>query len=175
MRRYDLRHLKDNFYNRMGELIESNLKVGEVGIFLFEVGNFDSIQKSADFIRESGHDLMNSLKFNEVDWTIVVKKVSKEEIEKRKIEAQKALKLAEEKRIEAERIAKEKAEAKAKADAEKKAKAEAEAKAKEEAEKAEAEAKAKEEAPIKKAPVKQAPIKKPVQRKRATTAKKKGK
>jgi len=156
MQRYDLRHLHDNFYDRMGELIESGLNVGEVGIFLFEVGNFDSIQKSADFIRESGHDLMNSLKFNEVDWTIVVKKVSSDEIAKRKEEAIKAKKLAEEQRVEAERIAKEKAEAKAKADAEakakkeaeEKAKAEAEAKAKKEAEekaKAEAEAKAKKE------------------------------
>jgi len=151
MQRYDLRHLHDNFYDRMEELIESGLKVGEVGIFLFEVGDYSHIQKSADFIRGLQHDLMNSLKFNEVDWTIVVKKVSDEERAKRKDDAIKAAKLAEEKRIEAERIAKEKAEAKAKADAEKKAKeeaekAEAEAKAKEEAEKAEAEAKAKEEA-----------------------------
>ena len=146
MQRYDLRHLHDNFYDRMGELIESGLKVGEVGIFLFEVGNFDSIQKSADFIRESGHDLMNSVKFNEVDWTLVMKKVSSDEIAKRKEEAIEAKKLAEEQRVEAERIAKEKAEAKAKADAEAKAKKEAEEKAK-----AEAEAKAKKEAEEKKA------------------------
>ena len=78
MKRYDLRHLKDNFYDRMVELIDKGLKVNEVGIFLFEVGDFSSIQKSADLIKESGHDLMNSLKFNEVDWTIVVKKVSDE-------------------------------------------------------------------------------------------------
>jgi NADH-quinone oxidoreductase subunit E len=79
MKRYDLRHLHDDFYSRMGELIESGLKDGEVGIFLFEVGDFSSIQKSADFVRDMGHDLMNSLKFNEVDWTLVVKKVAKEE------------------------------------------------------------------------------------------------
>ncbi len=79
MQRYDLRHLHDDFYSRMGELIDSNLKVGEVGIFLFEVGDYSSIQKSADFIRELGHELMNSLKFNEVDWTIVVKKVENKE------------------------------------------------------------------------------------------------
>jgi NADH-quinone oxidoreductase subunit E len=148
MQRYDLRHLHDNFYDRMGELIESGLKVGEVGIFLFEVGDFSSIQKSADFIKESGHDLMNSLKFNEVDWTLVVKKVSDDEIAKRASDAKEAAKIAEEKRIEAEKIAKEKAESKAKADAEK-----VEAKAKEEAEKAAAEAKAKEtpnKAPVKK-------------------------
>jgi NADH-quinone oxidoreductase subunit E len=183
MQRYDLRDLHENFYDRMGELIESGLKVGEVGIFLFEVGNFNSIQKSADFIRDSGHDLMNSLKFNEVDWTIVVKKVSNDEIAKRKEALQKAVKLAEEKRIEAQRIAKAKAEAKAKADAEKKEaeeKAKAEAKAKKEAEekakaevkaKKEAEEKAKIESEVKKAPAKKAPAKKaPVRRTRAKKA-----
>ncbi len=175
MRRYDLRHLGDNFYDRMGELIESGLNVGEVGIFLFEVGDFSTIQKSADFIKELGHDLMNSLKFNEVDWTIVVKKLSKEEIAKRKEEALKAAKLAEEKRLEAERVAKEKAEAKAKADAEKKAKAEAEAKAKEEAEakaKVEAEAKETKKAEVE---VKKETPKKVASKKRAMSAKKKGK
>jgi len=74
MKRYDLRHLHDDFYDRMVELIEDDLKPDEVGIFLFEVGDFTSIQKSADVIKEHGHELMNSLKFNEVDWTIVVKK-----------------------------------------------------------------------------------------------------
>lgn len=88
MKRYDLRHLKDNFYGRMVELIEKGLDVGEVGIFLFEVGDFSSIQKSADVVKATGHDLMNSLKFNEVDWTIVVKKstlqIQKERQEKMK-------------------------------------------------------------------------------------------
>ena len=78
MKRYDLRHLKDDFYDRMVELIDKGLKVDEVGIFLFEVGDFSSVQKSADVIKETGNDLMNSLKFNEVDWTVVVKKVSDE-------------------------------------------------------------------------------------------------
>ncbi len=78
MKRYDLRHLHDDFYDRMVELIDQGLKVDEVGIFLFEVGDFSSIQKSADVIKETGHDLMNSIKFNEVDWTVVVKKVSAE-------------------------------------------------------------------------------------------------
>lgn len=78
MKRYDLRHLKDDFYDRMVELINQGIKVDEVGIFMFEVGDFSSIQKSADVISETGHDLMNSLKFNEVDWTVVVKKVAPE-------------------------------------------------------------------------------------------------
>lgn len=76
MKRYDLRHLHDDFYDRMAELIDQGLKEGEVGIFLFEVKNdFSHVQRTADFIREMGHDLMNSLKFAEPDWTIVVKKL----------------------------------------------------------------------------------------------------
>ena len=91
MRRYDLRHLKDDFYDRMVELIDQGLKVDEVGIFMFEVGDFSSIQKSADVIKATGHDLMNSLKFNEVDWTVVVKKVSAE-VAKERAEALEASK-----------------------------------------------------------------------------------
>jgi NADH-quinone oxidoreductase subunit E len=92
MKRYDLRHLKDDFYDRMVELIDQGLKVEEVGIFLFEVGDYTSIQKSADVVKATGHDLMNSLKFNEVDWTIVVKKVDEATKQERaaKIEAEKA-------------------------------------------------------------------------------------
>ena len=93
MKRYDLRHLKDDFYDRMVELIDKGIRVGEVGIFLFEVGDFSSIQKSADVVRATGHDLMNSLKFNEVDWTVVVKKVDN------------ATKAARAEKIEAARIA----------------------------------------------------------------------
>jgi len=90
MKRYDLRHLKDEFYDRMVELIDKGLKVGEVGIFLFEVGDFSSIQKSADVIKSSGHELMNSLKFNEVDWTIVVKKADNKSLDEASIETEKA-------------------------------------------------------------------------------------
>mgnify|MGYP003960978285 FL=1 len=73
MKRYDLRHLKDGFKPRLKELLATH-KAGEVGIFLLEIGDFTSVQKSADIVKESGFELMNSLKFNEVDWTIVVKK-----------------------------------------------------------------------------------------------------
>ena len=73
MKRYDLRHLKDGFEPRMKELLGSH-KAGEVAIFLFEIGDFSPIQKSADIVKECGFELMNSLKFNEVDWTIVAKK-----------------------------------------------------------------------------------------------------
>ena len=87
MKRYDLRHLKDDFYERMVELIDKGIKVDEVGIFLFEVGDFSSIQKSADVIKATGNDLLNSLKFNEVDWTVVVKKVDEDTRKKRQEEA----------------------------------------------------------------------------------------
>ena len=77
MQRYDLRHLKNDFYERMVELMSSGIKVDEVAIFLFEVGDFSSIQKSADLVKEQTNiELLNSLKFNEVDWTIVVKKIN---------------------------------------------------------------------------------------------------
>lgn len=74
MKRFDLRLLKDNFYERMLELMDKDISKGENAIFLFEIGDFSSVQKSADLIREHGYTLMNSIKFNEVDWTIVVKK-----------------------------------------------------------------------------------------------------
>ncbi len=73
MKRYDLRHLKTDFEPRMKEILDEHKK-GEVAIFLFEIGDFSAIQRSADVIKEHGYELMNSLKFNEVDWTIVVKK-----------------------------------------------------------------------------------------------------
>ncbi len=78
MKRFDLRPLKDNFYNRMLELMDKEIKDGENAIFLFEIGDFSPIQKSADLIYDAGYTLMNSIKFNEVDWTIVVKKIKAE-------------------------------------------------------------------------------------------------
>ncbi len=73
MKRYDLRHLHENFEQRMGEIIEE-INEGETAIFLFEVGDFSSVQKSADLVESKGCVLMNSLRFNEADWTIVVKR-----------------------------------------------------------------------------------------------------
>ena len=68
MKRYDLRHLGKDFGNRLGELVQS-LQNGESAIFLFEVGDFSSVQ-------QKGCALLNSLRFNEVDWTIVVRRES---------------------------------------------------------------------------------------------------
>jgi len=78
MKRFDLRHLKDNFYDRMLELMDRQISEGETAIIIFEIGNFDNIQKSADVILEAGYTLMNSIKFTEVDWTLVIKKVKPE-------------------------------------------------------------------------------------------------
>jgi NADH-quinone oxidoreductase subunit E len=78
MKRYDLRPLKDQFYDRMFELMDKDIKDGENGIFLFEIGDFSPIQKVADLVKENEYTLMNSLKFNEVDWTVVIKKVKPE-------------------------------------------------------------------------------------------------
>ena len=82
MKRFDLRPLKDNFYDRMLELMEKDISKGENAIFLFEIGDFSCVQKSADIIKEAGYTLMNSIKFNEVDWTIVVKKEKPKEEKK---------------------------------------------------------------------------------------------
>lgn len=85
MKRVDLRELKDNFYEKMLEILKT-LENEEVIIFLFEIGDFSHIQRVANFIYENEFTLMNSLKFNEKDWTVVIKnikpeiKISKEEI-----------------------------------------------------------------------------------------------
>ncbi len=76
MKRYDLRPLKDKFYDRMFELVVQDLKENECGIFLFEIGDFSPIQKVSDLVKEKDYTMMNSLKFNEVDWTVVIKKAS---------------------------------------------------------------------------------------------------
>lgn len=76
MKRFDLRHLKNDFGWRLEEILQTQLQKGEVGIFLFEVIEFENVQKSADIVEKSGNELLNSLRFNEVDWTIVVRKVA---------------------------------------------------------------------------------------------------
>lgn len=73
MTRYDLRHLKDKFEPRMGEILDE-LSSDEIAIFLFEQGDFANVKKSADLANSKNCEVLNSLKFNEVDWTLVVKK-----------------------------------------------------------------------------------------------------
>ncbi len=73
MKRYDLRNHGENFIPRLVELMNSEISQDENGIFLFEIGDFTAIQKVADIVKENNWTLMNSLKFNEVDWTVVIK------------------------------------------------------------------------------------------------------
>lgn len=74
MKRFDLRHLKNDFYTKMGEILESSLQNGEVGIFLYELGDFSNVAKSAEFMRAKGCEILNSVRFNHCDWTLVVRK-----------------------------------------------------------------------------------------------------
>ena len=74
MKRFDLREHKADFLPRMVELMQREIDTSENGIFLFEIGDFSPIQAVADCVKENEWTLMNSLKFNEVDWTDVNKK-----------------------------------------------------------------------------------------------------
>ena len=76
MIRYDLRELKSDFMPRLIELMNTEIVANENGIFLFEIGDFSAIQNVADTVKENNWTLMNSLKFNEVDWTVIVKKTA---------------------------------------------------------------------------------------------------
>ena len=75
MQRYDLRHLKENFLPRMEEIL-GKMSLDEVAIFLFEEGDFSAVTKATNRVLELGEELMNSIKYNQVDWTMVIKKRS---------------------------------------------------------------------------------------------------
>ena len=101
MKRFDLRHLHRDFLGRMEELINEDILENEVGIFLFEVGDFTPVHEAHDLIKRMGHDLLNSLKFAEPDWTIVVRKLPKEQARQNathylELQAQKASEAAQE-------------------------------------------------------------------------------
>ncbi|ECR0807246.1 hypothetical protein F0745_08075 [Campylobacter jejuni] len=72
MRRVDLRKSKELFED-LAQIIKE-AKQGEVLVVLFEIGDFSLVEKSFSFVKEQGCELLNSLKFNQVDWTIVIKK-----------------------------------------------------------------------------------------------------
>ncbi len=72
MRRIDLRKSKDLFLD-MKKHIDS-LKVNEVVIILFEIGDFGSVERSYEFIYQNDCELLNSLKFNQADWMICIRK-----------------------------------------------------------------------------------------------------
>ncbi|MFZ9659756.1 MAG: NADH-ubiquinone oxidoreductase subunit E family protein [Arcobacteraceae bacterium] len=74
MKRYDLREHGNSFIPRLTELMNNEIVEDENGIFLFEIGDFSPIQEVSDVVKANNWTLMNSIKFNEVDWTVVIKK-----------------------------------------------------------------------------------------------------
>lgn len=72
MRRVDLRK-SQNLFQDLKNIID-NVYMGEVLVVLFEIGDFSNVEKSFAFVKEQNCELLNSLKFNQVDWTIVIKK-----------------------------------------------------------------------------------------------------
>ena len=74
MKRFDLRHLGADFLSTMGKIIESSLQSGEVGIFIYELGEFSNVAKSADFVQKKQCEILNSVRFNHCDWTLVGRK-----------------------------------------------------------------------------------------------------
>ncbi|MFL1706070.1 MULTISPECIES: NADH-ubiquinone oxidoreductase subunit E family protein [unclassified Campylobacter] len=73
MKRVDLRHLKAKF-EREFERCVLKLRSGEVCIYLFEIGDFECIERCANLAVRNGCEIMNSLKFNQVDWMMAIKK-----------------------------------------------------------------------------------------------------
>ncbi|MBF7044254.1 NADH-ubiquinone oxidoreductase subunit E family protein [Campylobacter volucris] len=72
MRRVDLRK-SQNLFQDLKNIID-DAYMGEVLVVLFEIGDFSNVEKSFAFVKEQNCELLNSLKFNQVDWTIVIKK-----------------------------------------------------------------------------------------------------
>ena len=72
MRRVDLRHLKSEFLSALGQIKAS--ETGEVIIFLFEIGDFSGVAKAVNLAYNLNCEVMNSLKFNQVDWVLTIKK-----------------------------------------------------------------------------------------------------
>ena len=73
MRRVDLRHLKGEFLSALGQQIKAS-KPDEVVIFLFEIGDYSGVTKAANLAYNLNCEVMNSLKFNQVDWALTIKK-----------------------------------------------------------------------------------------------------
>ncbi|WP_107698391.1 NADH-ubiquinone oxidoreductase subunit E family protein [Campylobacter concisus] len=73
MRRVDLRHLKSEFLSTLGQQIKAS-EAGEVIIFLFEIGDFSGVAKAINLAYNLNCEVMNSLKFNQVDWVLTIKK-----------------------------------------------------------------------------------------------------
>ena len=72
MKRVDLRKSKEVFKDLKSVI--KNSKIGEVLIVLFEIKDFSLVEKSFEFVKEEGCELLNSLKFNQVDWSITIRR-----------------------------------------------------------------------------------------------------
>ncbi|MDR3177564.1 MAG: NADH-ubiquinone oxidoreductase subunit E family protein [Campylobacteraceae bacterium] len=72
MKRYDLRGYKSNFKNRALEILGES-EDREVLIFIFEGVSNEQLKDVINAFREKKAEVLNSLKFNEVDWTIVAR------------------------------------------------------------------------------------------------------
>lgn len=76
MRRIDLRHLKAEFLGEMGKIL-AGADAGEAIIFLFEIGDFSAVESALNLALQSGCEITTSLKFNQADWTLTVKKAKR--------------------------------------------------------------------------------------------------
>ena len=76
MRRVDLRHLKSQFLSALGQQIKAS-EPGEVVIFLFEIGDYSGVTKAVNLTYNLNCEVMNSLKFSQTDWTLIIKEVAK--------------------------------------------------------------------------------------------------
>ena len=76
MKRFDLRHLKNDFGGRLEEILQTQLQQGDVGIFLFALIDFEKVQKSSAIEGKRGNKVLNSLQFKYVDGTSFVRKVA---------------------------------------------------------------------------------------------------
>lgn len=73
MKRYDLRHLKGDCLDKMQEIMQE-LPNLQAAIFIYEMGDFSIVQKSAELANSLDCAIVNSLRYNQVDWTMCVKK-----------------------------------------------------------------------------------------------------
>lgn len=74
MRRIDLRKSKDLFSELKTQIDSMNDK--DVLVVLFEIGDFSNVEKSFEFVYENNCKILNSLKFNQMDWMLCIKKES---------------------------------------------------------------------------------------------------
>ena len=73
MRRVDLRNIKGEFMSAIEKQRKAS-EPGEVVIFLFEIGDYSGVTKAVNLAYNLNCEVMNSLKFNQVDWVLTIKK-----------------------------------------------------------------------------------------------------